>query len=127
MDAAAAARRWIGGWTRGWSAHDTEPIAAVYAPDVVFLSHPFREPQAPADYAAWAFSDEDSAEVRFGEPVVGDGCAAVEWWAVVSYEGREQTLGGVSVLRFRPDGLVVEQRDYWAIEDGRRDPPPGWR
>ena len=55
-----------------------------------------------------------------------DGRATVEWWAVVSYERREQTLGGVSVLRFAPDGLVVEQRDYWAAEDGRRDPPPGW-
>jgi hypothetical protein len=59
--------------------------------------------------------------------VVGDGCAAVEYWAVILSGGREQTLGGVSVLRFAPDGRVVEQRDYWAMEDGRRDPPPGWR
>jgi len=127
MDSAAAARSWIEGWTSGWSSHDTEPIAALYARDGVFVSHPFREPQAPADYAARAFSEEDWAEFRFGEPVVGDGCAAVEWWAVITYEGREQTLAGVSVLRFGSDGLVAEQRDYWAMEDGRRDPPPSWR
>ena len=40
--------------------------------------------------------------------------------------GREQTVGGVSVIRFAPDGQVAEQRDYWAIGDSRRDPPLGW-
>ena len=127
MDSTAAVRRWVDGWTRGWAAHDVEPIAAVYAPDAVFVSHPFREPQSPSVYAAWAFSDEEKADVRFGEPVVGDGCAAAEWWAFVRYEGQEQTLAGMSFLRFGPDGRVIEQRDYWSMEDGRRNPPPGWR
>jgi hypothetical protein len=31
------------------------------------------------------------------------------------------------VIRFGADGRVVEHRDYWAMEDGRREPPPGWR
>ena len=62
MDTAAVARLWIDGWTRGWSAHDTEPIAALYAPDAVFVSHPFREPQAPADYAAWPV--EKKSQIR---------------------------------------------------------------
>lgn len=96
-------------------------------PDAVFVSHPFRGAQAPADYAAWAFSDEESAEFRFGEPVIGDGEAAIEYWAAIRREGREQTLAGVAVIRFDPDGRVARQLDYWAMEDGRRDPPPGWR
>ena len=83
MDTHAAVLRWIEEWTRGWSAHDPEPIATLYAPDAVFVSHPFRAPQAPGDYAAWAFGDEESAEFRFGQPVIGDGCAAVEYWAVI--------------------------------------------
>jgi hypothetical protein len=127
VDTQAAVSRWIEGWTRGWAAHDPEPIAGLYAPDAVFVSQPFREPQAPGAYAAWAFADEESAEFRFGEPVVGDGRAAVEYWAVIHAEGREQTLAGVAVIRFAPDGRVAEQRDYWATEDGRRSPPPGWR
>ncbi len=127
MNTAEAVRRWIEGWTRGWSAHDAAPIAALYAPEAVFVSHPFREPQAPGAYAEWAFSDEDEAEFRFGEPVVGDGCASVEYWAVIRSGGRDQTLGGVAVIRFGADGRVVEQRDYWAMEDGRREPAPGWR
>ena len=31
------------------------------------------------------------------------------------------------MIRFAPDGRVAEQRDYWAMEDGRREAPPGWR
>jgi hypothetical protein len=126
MDTEGALRRWIDGWTRGWSTHDPEPIAALYAPAALFVSHPFRPPQAPGDYAAWAFADEQSAEFRFGRPVVGDGCAAVEYWAVVRAEDREHTLAGIALIRFAADGRVTEQRDYWATEDGRRDPPPGW-
>jgi ketosteroid isomerase-like protein len=50
MNTAQAVHRWIDGWTRGWSAHDAEPIAALYAPEAVLVSHPFREPQAPRAY-----------------------------------------------------------------------------
>jgi hypothetical protein len=127
MDMEQAVRRWIDGWTRGWTTHDPAPITALYVPDAAFVSHPFRPPRAPGEYAAWAFADEESAEVRFGEPFVGHDCAAVEYWAIVRSEGREQTLAGVSLIRFAADGRVTEQRDYWAMQDGRRDPPPGWR
>ena len=53
--------------------------------------------------------------------------AAVEWWAtLVLADGEEQTIAGCSVLRFDDEGLVVESRDYWHTEPGRREPPPGW-
>ena len=52
--------------------------------------------------------------------------ATCEYWAVVRSEGREQTIAGVSLIRFDDDGLVVSQRDYWSVEDGRREPPEGW-
>ena len=50
--------------------------------------------------------------------------AAVDWWAVISLQdGGEQTVAGTSLLRFRADGLVVEQRDAWAEQSGRRELP----
>jgi hypothetical protein len=52
--------------------------------------------------------------------------AVVEWWAVVRTEGEEQTLAGISLLRFDGDGRCVEQRDYWAEEQGRREASPGF-
>ena len=125
MDAEAAARAWIEGWSRAWPAGDAAAVGALYAEGARFRSHPFRAPQAPAEYAASAFADEDErlVECRFGEPVVGAGRAAVEYWALLRRrDGGEATLAGVAVLRFAPDGRVAEQRDYWDLVDGRRPP-----
>jgi hypothetical protein len=124
VDTRAAARRWADGWTRAWPAADVDAVAGLYAADAVFHSHPFREHQAPGEYAAWAFADQAAAECRFGEPVVDDDRASIDWWAVVTTaDGAVETLAGCSLLRFGPDGLVVEQRDVWASEPGRRDLP----
>ena len=97
-----------------------DAIAALYRPDATFCSHPFRALQRPAEYVAWAFADQESAECRFGEPVVDGARAAVDWWAVVTAtDGSLQSLAGTSLLRFDDEGFVVEQRDAWAEAEGR--------
>jgi predicted enzyme related to lactoylglutathione lyase len=124
VDAVAAARAWVAAWERAWPAGDAAPLAAVYAGHATMLSHPFREPQTPLEYASWAFGEQASATCRFGVPVVEGDRAAVDWWAVVvDAGGAEETLAGTSLLRFGPDGQVVEQRDVWAAEPGRRELP----
>jgi hypothetical protein len=123
VDDEAAARRWVEGWTKGWESGDADAIGALYAPDAVFRSHPFREPERSGrDYALRAFRDEELVECRFGTPIVAGERAAVEYWATLRAEGEEETLAGIAVLRFGADGLVVEQRDYWVMEPGRRPP-----
>jgi hypothetical protein len=95
----------------------------------VFRSAPFREPQDPAAFAAWAFTDEEpGGDVRFAEPVIlGDDRAAVEYWAVVrDLEGAQTTIAGVALLRFDADGLVVEERDYWSEAEGPHTPHGAW-
>jgi hypothetical protein len=123
-----AVERWIDGWARGWATHDVGLIASLYADDAVHVSAFFRDPQPTADYAAWAFSDEERAEVWFAEPVVEGERAAVAWWAIShGTDGRDTTLAGVSMLRFGRDGRVVDQRDYWnAAEDTATPPPDDW-
>lgn len=124
MTTAEAARRWAEVWADAWPAADVDAVSALYVDDAVFYSHPFRDRQAPRDYLTWAFSDQADAECRFGEPVVEGDRAAVDWWAVMTLEdGSEETIAGTSLLRFDGSGLVVEQRDVWAIEPGRRDLP----
>jgi hypothetical protein len=122
MDTAEAARLWGTEWKRAWEEHDSRRVAALYAEGASFRSAPFRDLQDPREYADWAFADEDSAEPHFSEPafVSGDR-AAVEWWAVSRSGDKEETLAGVSLLRFDDQGLVVEQRDYWNVEPGRRE------
>lgn len=124
MDAEAAARRWAAGWERAWPAADVSELAGLYADGVLFLSHPFRPLQPVREYAAWAFADQAAAECRFGAPVAAGSRAAVDWWAVVTArDGTVETLAGTSLLRFAPDGRVVEQRDVWAAEPGRHELP----
>lgn len=129
MGTLEAARRWTSEWEQAWREHDVDRVAALYAPGASFRSSPFRDLQEPRAYVEWAFADEEpGGDVRLGEPVVVDGDrAAVEYWAVVrDRHGVESTIAGVSLLRFGADGLVVEQRDYWNLSDGRHDAHPGW-
>ena len=126
METEAAARRWVEGWARAWPAADADAVAALYAPDAHFRSQPFRELQSPRDYAEWTFSEQDEAECWFGEPFVAGDRAVVEYWGVVRFEGRDETIAGVALIRFRSDGLVTEQHDYWNVQDGRVEPPEGW-
>jgi len=123
VDVEAAARVWVEGWTKGWEAGDAEAIGALYAEGAVFRSHPFREPEKSGrDYALRAFQDEELVECRFSEPVIGGDRAAVEYWAVLRADGEEETLAGIALIRFGPDGRVVEQRDYWSMQPGRTEP-----
>ena len=131
MDVDAAARAWAAGWERAWRARDADAVAALYADEAVFRSHPFRPPHlgrsGAHDYAAWAFAEEEAVhDVRFGEPIATESRAAVEYWAVVVEEGAPVTNAGIAVLRFDDSGLLVEQHDYWAVERAAQPPWEGW-
>ena len=120
-------RRWAEGYQRAWEADDPDAAAALYAPDCVFRSAPFRDPEPPVEYTTRIFPEAEARDVHFGEPVEEGDRAAVEWWAtLVTPDGRAQALAGCSMLRFDDEGLVVETRDYWHMEPGRRDRFPGW-
>jgi hypothetical protein len=111
-------------WSDAWPSGDTEAVAALYADDAVFYSHPFRDRQPPHEYVAWAFGDQAEAECRFGDPVVSSDRAAVDWWAAITaVDGSIETIAGTSLIRFGPDGLVAEQRDVWSAVRGRRELP----
>jgi ketosteroid isomerase-like protein len=130
VDATDAARRWAAVWKSAWEARDADAIVALYHPDVVFSTQPFRTPylgQAGVrEYVSGAFAEEERPRVWVGQPVVSGQRASMEWWAALTENGAETTLAGTSVLRFDGDGLVVEQRDTWNQADGRREPPAGW-
>jgi len=103
---------------------------ALYAVDARVSIQPFRPQTAGARgvraYLEAVFAAERDVLPRFGTPIVSGDRAAVEWWAEMEEEGEAVTLAGVSVLRFDPEGLVVEQRDSWNRAQGRRPPDAGW-
>lgn len=116
MDTRAAAERWREVWARGWRGQQADEIVLLYAPGAYFQSHPFRDPVEPADYIVPTLAEEEAAECAFGEPIVEDDRAAVEWSAQTRLKDGEM-LAGVSLLRFDEEGLVLEQRDFWAGAD----------
>jgi hypothetical protein len=126
VETEAAARAWVEAWTAAWRAGDPTPLDDVYAESASFRSEPFRELQAPREYAEWTFAEQDEAECWFGEPIVDGDRAAVEYWGIVRFQGADETIVGTAVLRFGPDGRVVEQRDTWNAKSGRFEPPDGW-
>ncbi len=115
-------------WERAWPAKDADAIAALYAPEAVYRSHPHRDPEegSARGYVTRQFAVEQAVECRFGDPVSAGDRAAVEWWGSWIEEGREVTLSGATVLRFDGDGLVVEHVDYWVESPGRLDPFARW-
>ena len=132
MDVAPFARAWAEAWAHAWRTHDAELVGTLYTEDSVFRSQPFRPPHEGAEgaaaYAAWAFEDEREARVWFAEPRVAAGeSAAVEYWGIsTAASGAVETIAGVALLRFGPDGRVVEQRDYWSRQSGATEPYEGW-
>jgi hypothetical protein len=120
-------KRWAEGYKRAWEADEPDAAAALYRADCVFRSAPFREPEPPIEYTRRVFPEARAEDVHFGEPVEEGDRASVEWWAtLVTRDGGEQAIAGCSMLRFDDEGFVVESRDYWHMEPGRRDPPEGW-
>jgi ketosteroid isomerase-like protein len=128
--AADQARRWAVGYESAWRAADAESAAALYAEDVLYRSHPFREPHLGRDavlaYTLDNFAIETGQDPRFGRPLAAGSCAAVEYWVPMVEEAKEVTLVGCAVLRFHEDGLVQESREYWFLEPGLHEPYAGW-
>jgi hypothetical protein len=130
VDVEAAARRWAQTWTRAWPAQDVDAITALYAEGAVYRALAFRDPDRGAGgvrrYLERTFAEERDVKCWFGEPVASGDRAAVEWWATWVEVDRWLTLAGTTVLRFDPNGLVVDHRDYWNDVDRRKPPYEGW-
>ena len=123
-------REWLEAYRRAWEGADVEAAVALFTDDAVYRSHPFRPPHVGHEgirrYWTGATSGQANVSVAFGEPVAAGRHAAVEWWTRMHQQGEDVTLPGCLVLRFAADGRCEELREYWHIEPGLHDPPPGW-
>jgi ketosteroid isomerase-like protein len=130
VDVHDAARRWAETWEAGWRTHDLDAVVALYAPDCVYRSHPFRPPNqgraGAVAYLSRAFATEEGPDPHFTVVAVEGDRAAVEWWCGATDEGSPVTLAGASMVRFDADGLVVQEHDYWNQADSIEQPFDGW-
>ncbi len=114
MNTREAAQRWTDVWESAAGANMTRPPLPRFVPRARSGSS-IRSASREQDYLARVFAEEESARCRFGTPIVDGDQAAVPWTAQTRLtDGGTEDLAGVSLLRFRDDGLVVEERDFWA-------------
>ncbi|MGW0486098.1 nuclear transport factor 2 family protein [Nonomuraea sp. NPDC003214] len=123
MDELAAARRWARVWQEAWPAKDVAAIVALQAPEGLHWASPFRPVYQGKEglrrYLTEVFDDEVEPTVcRFGEPLISNGHAAVEYWARSRYASGPLAIAGITLLRFDGQGLVAEARDYSFVEQG---------
>jgi ketosteroid isomerase-like protein len=124
------ASEWIEDYADAWRRGDDEVIAELFAEGAVYRSSPFRPPtvgrEAIRQYWRESTSTQEDLKLTFGQPVVHGNRVVVEWWAVMTDDGKDVTLPGCLLLRFASGGRCAELREYWHLEQGRHDPPDGW-
>lgn len=121
---------WIEAYGRAWQERDPEAAAALFTDNAVYRSSPFQPPSlgrdGVRDYWTQVTADQRDVRVRFGTPIAAGNKVTVEWWTTMQVKGAEVTCPGCLILRFAPDGRCEELREYWHVEEGRREPPEGW-
>jgi hypothetical protein len=122
---------WIERYGRAWEDADAEAAAELFTEDATYQSSPFREPHRGREgirqYWRRATASQSNVAIEFGQPVLQDRKAVVEWWARMDDDGEPLTLPGALILTFDDDGLCSALREYYNLEPGARIPPPaGW-
>jgi len=121
---------WLAAYRRAWIERDAVTAGTLFTDDAVYREHPFQTPYAgrAAIVAYWSTvtAGQTDIELRYGQPIIGDGRVAVEWWATLRSNGAPLTLAGEFLLLFADNGQCRELREYWILKEGLIDPPEGW-
>ncbi|MFY9932475.1 MAG: nuclear transport factor 2 family protein [Streptosporangiaceae bacterium] len=123
--------QWVERYRRAWETADADEIVDLFTPDGSYRSSVFREPHvghgAIRRYWNRAAGTQRDVRVLMGQPVITAERVAVEWWTTMTDpDDGEVTLPGCLLLRFGPDGRCLDLWEYWQVQPGRREPPPGW-
>ena len=121
---------WLEAYRRAWEGKDADAAAALFAEDSTYRSNIFEDPyEGPGGvrtYWTAVTSTQEDVRVLVGTPFVDGDRVAAEFWTTMRNDGTEITLPGCLLLRFADDGRCTALREYWHVEQGRRDPPPDW-
>jgi hypothetical protein len=69
---------------------------------------------------------QSQIEMRYGPLIVDGRQVAVEWWVNLLNGSAPITLAGEFLLLFTDGGQCRELREYWALTEGRVEPPDWW-
>lgn len=121
---------WLEAYRRAWEDADVEAAAALFTEDATYRSNIFQEPYEGRDgvreYWEEATATQEDVRVTMGRPFADGDRVAAEFWTTMKNDGADITLPGCLLLRFDEDGFCRALREYWHVEEGRLEPPPGW-
>lgn len=124
------ARSWLDAYRRAWEEKDAEAAAVLFDEHATYRSNiveaPFEGQDGVRRYWQDVTRTQEDVRVVMGRPFSDGDRVAAEFWTTMRNDGADLTLTGCLLLRFREDGLCVSLREYWHIEPGRLEPPPGW-
>ncbi len=128
-----AAAAFVDGYGRTWESWDLKGFVELFSRDVVYVEHPTDETvvgRAEMErYIRKEQSEQGTATVRMGKPIVQADQVVAEFWATMSNrEGeKEGTLMGCFIARLDPvDGRCNHFRQYWFEVEGHVSPFNGW-
>jgi hypothetical protein len=121
---------WLEAYRRAWEEADADAAAALFDEGGTYRSNIFEDPYEGRDgvrrYWQEVTSTQEDVRVRMGRPFTDGDRVAAEFWTTMRNDGAQITLPGCLLLRFGDDGLCLALREYWHVEQGTREPPPGW-
>ncbi|HEY1920936.1 MAG TPA: nuclear transport factor 2 family protein [Streptosporangiaceae bacterium] len=124
-------QQWIEHYGRAWESGNDDEIAELFTPDASYRSSVFREPHVGTEairrYWRRAAGSQRDVTVRMGQPVITADRTTVEWWTTMTDpDDGALTLPGCLLLRFAADSRCQDLWEYWQVQPGWQDPPPGW-
>jgi hypothetical protein len=129
MDQESVAR-WADSYRKAWETANSDAAASLFAENGTYRNDIYKEPNRGRSGIVEDWSGvtavQSDVTVRMGEPFVEDDRAVVEFWTTMKVDDDAVTIAGALLLVFDPDGLCRSLREYFAFNEGYRDPPEGW-
>jgi hypothetical protein len=121
---------WLERYRRAWIERNAADVGELFTEDAIYREQPFQAPfvgrEAIKRYWATVTAAQSEIEMRYGPLIVGGHRVAVEWWVNLLNGSAPITLAGEFFLLFTDGGQCRELREYWALTEGRVEPPDWW-
>ena len=108
--------KWVGQYERAWRHGDSEAVAALFSDDAAYRASPYEPSAVGHDAIKGLWLDDPGTRFSMSARVVAvDGDVAVVRVDVFYEAPKEQEYRDLWLLRFAPDGRVVdfEEWAYW--------------
>jgi ketosteroid isomerase-like protein len=109
---------WLRRYGEAWERRDGEAAAALFTPDALYAWGPWEQLRGREAIAArWQQATADQGRARFEARPIGRAGEheVVHWGCALGGPGDGHEIDGVFLLRFAPDGLCEELREWWAV------------